>query len=202
MRIVIEDVELKSPVRIQPARRMSEGEFYEFCMKNQDMRIERTPAGEILILPFGGAENSHRSLELTVQLGNWSLADGRGRALASGAEYLLPDGSARSPTASWVLRSRIAQLTGEQKRKFAPLCPDFVVELMSPVDRLALVKAKMRAWISNGAQLGWLIDPDHWTAYIYRPGREPQQLVNAEQLIGEGPVAGFVLELADIWARL
>ena len=136
MRIVIEDVELKSPVRIRPARRMSEDEFYEFCMKNQDMRIERTPDGDILILPFGGAENSHRSLELTAQLRNWSCVDGRGRALASGAEYLLPDGSARSPTASWVLRSRIAALTREQKRKFIPLCPVNVLQPIHGRDRL------------------------------------------------------------------
>jgi Uma2 family endonuclease len=93
-------------------------------------------------------------------------------------------------------------LTKDEKRKFLRLCPDFVVELMSPSDRLSKLKTKMREWIENGAQLGWLLDPERRTAYIYRPGREPEQLVNPERLAGEGSVAGFVLVLADIWAEL
>jgi Uma2 family endonuclease len=202
MRIVIEDVELKSPVRIRPARRMSEDEFHEFCVKNQDMRVERAPGGDILILPLGGCETSARIAELSAELGNWSKDEGRGYAFGFGTEYLLPDGSARSPAASWVLRSRIAALTREQRRKFIPLCPDFVAELMSPSDRITQAKAKMREWIVNGAQLGWLLDPDHRTAYVYRPGREAEKLADPERLIGEGPVAGFMLELGEIWAEL
>jgi Uma2 family endonuclease len=126
----------------------------------------------------------------------------RGLAFGSSVEYILPSGAAYSPNASWFLRSRVTALTKEQKRKFPPLCPDLVVELMSPSDRLAKVKAKMQEWIANGVQLAWLLDPDHRTVYIYRPGSEPEQLVNPERLIGEGPVAGFVLELADIWDGL
>jgi Uma2 family endonuclease len=117
-------------------------------------------------------------------------------------EYFLPSGAAYSPDASWVLRSRLDKLTRDEKRKFPRLCPDFVVELMSPSDRLSKAKVKMREWIENGAQLGWLLDPDRRTAYIYRPGREPEQLVNPERLTGDGPVTGFVLELPDIWAEL
>ena len=93
-------------------------------------------------------------------------------------------------------------MTRDEKRKFPRLCPDFVVELMSPSDRLSKLKAKMREWMENGARLGWLLDPDHRTAYIYRPDCEPEQLVNPERLAGEDPVAGFVLMLADIWAEL
>jgi Uma2 family endonuclease len=92
--------------------------------------------------------------------------------------------------------------TREQKRKFPPLCPDFVVELLSPSDRLSKAKAKMQDWIDNGAQLGWLLDPDHRIAYIYRPGCTPDKLANPECLVGEGPVAGFVLKLGEIWAEL
>jgi Uma2 family endonuclease len=93
-------------------------------------------------------------------------------------------------------------LTKEQKRKFPPLCPDFVVELMSPSDRLRKAKGKMQEWIANGVQLSWLLDPDRRTAYIYRPDRGPEQVVNPERLVGEGPVSGFALELAKIWAGL
>ena len=166
------------------------------------MRIERAADGNILIIPPAGFESGHRNLELNRQLGNWALEDERGRAFDSSVEYILPNGAAYSPDASWVLQSRINALTKEQGRKFPPLCPDFVVELMSPSDRLRKAKAKMQDWIANGVQLGCLLDPDRRTAYIYRPGCEPEQVVNPERLVGEGPVAGFILELADIWAGL
>jgi Uma2 family endonuclease len=135
-------------------------------------------------------------------LANWARKDTRGLAFGSCVEYILPSGAAFSPNSSWVLRSRVTALTKEQKRKFPPLCPDFVAELMSPSDRLSKMKAKMQEWIANGVQLGWLLDPDHRTVYIYRSGSEPEQLVNPERLVGEEPAAGFVLELADIWAGL
>jgi Uma2 family endonuclease len=123
-------------------------------------------------------------------------------ACDSSTEYLLPSGAARSPDASWVDRARLAEVTREQKRKFTRLCPDFVVELTSPSDRLSRVQQKMREWIENGVQLGWLVDADNRTAYIYRPGREPEILVEPLRLEGEGPVAGFVLKLERIWAGL
>jgi Uma2 family endonuclease len=163
---------------------MTDDEYYQFCMSNPDVRIERAADGNILIIPRAGFESGHRNLELNRQLGNWALEDGRGRAFNSSVEYILPNGAAYSPDASWVLR------------------PDFVIELMSPSDRLRKAKAKMQDWIVNGVQLGWLLDPDHRTAYIYRPGCKPEQVVNPERLIGEGLVAGFVLELAKVWAGL
>jgi Uma2 family endonuclease len=117
-------------------------------------------------------------------------------------EYLLASGAAYSPDASWILRSRLDKLSKDEKRKFLRICPDFVVELKSPSDRLSKLKDKMCEWIQNGAQLGWLLDPDHRTLYIYRPGREPQQLVAPERVTGEKPADGFVLELVDIWTGL
>ena len=96
-------------------------------------------------------------------------------------------------------RTRLALLTREQKRKFPPICPDFVVELTSPSDRLAEVQEKMSEWMENGARLGWLIDADARTAYIYRPGLPVETLIGPGKLVGEGPVAGFVLDLAVIW---
>ena len=130
------------------------------------------------------------------------MQDGRGRAFDSSTGYLLPSGAAYSPDASWVLQSKIDALSQTARKRLPPLCLDFVVELRSPSDRLAKLKAKMREWIENGAQLAWLPDPDHRTVYIYRPGREPEQQVNPERIAGEGPVARFVLELSRIWAGL
>jgi Uma2 family endonuclease len=200
MQILVE--ELERPIAIQWERRMTDDEYFQFCANNSELRVERTPEGDIVIMPPAGFESGHRNHELNRQLGNWALNDGRGLACDSNTEYLLPSGAAYAPDASWVLQSRIDNLTRSEKRKFPRLCPDFVVELMSPSDRLSKQKAKMCEWIENGAQLGWLLDPDHRTAYIYRPGREPEQLVNPERLAGEGPVAGFVLVLAGVWAEL
>jgi Uma2 family endonuclease len=194
--------ELARPVAIQWEPRMTDDEYFQFCANNSELRVERTPQGDIVIMPPAGFESGHRNSELIRQLGNWAINDGRGLACDSNTEYLLPSGAAYAPDASWVLQSRLDKFTRDEKRKFPRLCPDFVIELMSPSDRLPKAKGKMREWMENGAQLGWLLDPDHRTVYVYRPDREPERLVNPERLAGEGPVAGFVLTLAGIWAEL
>jgi len=199
MQMVLNDIETNSPIRIQPVRPMSDGEFFNFCAANPDFRIERTADGEIVIMPPTGFETSDRNADLTTQLRTWAKREGRGKALDSNVEYILPSGAARSPDASWVLRSRLATLTAEQKKEFPPLCPDFVVELRSPSDRLPGLQAKMREWIDNGAKLGWLIDPATRTVYVYRPGQTTERLVNPDRVQGDAPVESFVLEMADIW---
>jgi Uma2 family endonuclease len=199
MQVVLRDVKARSRIRIDGDKRMSPEKFYDYCAANPDLRAELTAEGEIVIMPPTGAETGYRNSELTAQLRNWSRRDGRGRAFDSNVEYLLPNGSAMSPDASWVERARLSRLTREQKRKFPPLVPDFVVELTSHSDRLPRVRKKMESWIANGVKLAWLIDADRRTAYIYRPRREPEKLVAPAKLKGEGPVAGFVLDLAEIW---
>jgi Uma2 family endonuclease len=202
MQMLLEDVASDRPMVIHWEHQMTDDEYFQFCQINQDLRIERTAQGDLLIMPLAGAESSFRNNELSAELRDWARKDARGRAFDSSVEYILPSGAAYSPDASWVLQSRVNALTKEQKRTFPPLCPDFVVELMSPSDRLSKAKAKMEEWIANDVQLGWLLDPDHRTVYIYRPAGESEQLVNPERLVGEGPVAGFILELANIWAGL
>lgn len=199
MQMVLKDIETDSPIRIQPARPMTDDEYFAFCMANSDLRIERTAEGEIEIMPPTGFETGDQNADLTMQLRMWAKRDGGGTAVDSNAEYILPSGAARSPDASWVLRSRLAKLTPAQKKKFLRLCPDFVVELRSPSDRLRQVQAKMREWMENGAKLGWLIDPQTRSVYIYRPGQTTERLIDPPRVKGESPVAGLVLELADIW---
>jgi Uma2 family endonuclease len=199
MQVVLNDIETDSPIRFQPARPMSDDEYYAFCAANPDLRIERTAEGEIEIMPPTGLETSNRNMDLSSQLQVWARRDGRGKAFDSNVEYILPSGAARSPDASWVLRSRLAELTAEQKKKFPRLCPDFVVELRSPSDRLRPVQAKMREWMDNGAKLGWLIDPEARTVHIYRPGQTTERLVDPRRVEDELPVDGFVLDMADIW---
>src|SRR5579862_2207011 len=145
MELVLKDIEFQSPIRIEPHRPIAQDEFYGLCVSNPDLRMELTAEGEIVIMPPTGGETSYRNHELARQLGNWSRRDGRGRAFDSNAEYMLPDGSALSPDASWVDRERLARLTREQKRKFPPVVPDFVVELLSPSDRLSTMRKKMDA---------------------------------------------------------
>ncbi len=181
---------------------MTDDEFYEFCRQFPTSRVERSARGEIAVIQPGGLETGFRNCELAAQLGNWAEEDGHGKAFGSRTQYILPSGAAYAPDASWVANTRIAKLTANQKRKFPPLCPDFVVELTSPSDRLKAVQRKMGEWIGNGARLGWLLHADRRTAYIYRPGKDTEKLVDPTRLEGEGPVAGFVLHLSQIWSNL
>jgi len=193
MQLVVSDdmvIELKD---------MNEEEFYEFCGDNENYRIERTARGAILILAPAGGETGNQNADLTEQLRRWAKADRRGKTFDSNTGFHLPNGAILSPDAAWVLRSRLAPLTRAQRRRFLPLGPDFLVELTSPSDRLSKVEEKMREWMDNGAQLGWLLDVDSYRVHIYRPGGVVEVLDAPERVAGEGPVEGFVLELTEIW---
>jgi Uma2 family endonuclease len=184
---------------MQVAPKMTDAVFKRYCEANPDLRVERTAEGNVLILEHSGWYDSYRNAEITAQLYGWSKREGRGRAFDPSVLYMLPNGAARSARVSWILRSRLATLTAKQRRGFPPICPDFMVELRSPSDRLPKLQAKMREWIDNGAQLGWLIDPKTRSVYIYRPGQTTERLVNPRRVAGEPPIDGFALEMADIW---
>jgi Uma2 family endonuclease len=182
---------------------MSDDQYYDFCMANPNVRFERTAQGEIVVVPPVGGETAYRDSEVTVQLAAWAKQDGRGKAFGPSVEFFLPTGAAYSPDAAWVSNARLAQLTKEQKRKFPRLCPEFVAEVMSPSDRLKRAQAKMDDWMANGVQLGWLIHGDKQTVYIYRAGRSDfEKRSGIPTLAGEGPLAGFDLDLTEIWAGL
>ena len=178
-------------------QKLSEQEYLAFCRANPDLRVERTAEGEIVIVPPAGGEGSYRSMKASAQLDRWAEKDGRGKAFDSSVEFLLPDGSALSPDASWVSNDSLNRLSREQRREFLRLCPEFIVEVTSPSDRLKQAKAKMELWSANGVQLGWLIDGDRETVYVYRKGRPPATHTGIRQLAGEGPVKGFLLKLRD-----
>lgn len=185
-----------------PGRAMDDQEFYAFCARNPDLRIEREPGGQIIIMPPAGGETGYRNSNIAFQLTRWALANNKGAAFDSNTEFLLPDGSALAPDAAWVSKEQLARLTREQRKLFLPLCPEFVIELISPSDRLTRVMEKMARWIANGAVLGWLIDADREVVWIYRAARDSEELRGCEYLDGEGPVACLHLELADIWRGL
>jgi Uma2 family endonuclease len=187
------------PLRIRPAGTISDDALYEFCRMNRDLRIERTRDGELVIMSPTGAETGRRNFGLIVAFGNWALADASGVGFDSSTGFILPNGAERSPDLAWVKRDRWDALTVEQRRKFAPLCPDFVVELRSPSDDLEERQAKMREYLANGAALGWLIDPDARRVWIHRPSGAVELLDDPVQLSGEPLLPGLVLALSTIW---
>jgi len=189
------------PVVLQtcPAFDMSDEQFYEFCQQNRAWRIERTAEGELIIMPPAGGETGDKNAFVTAFLKIWSLQDESGVAFDSSTGFLLPNRATRSPDAAWVKKSRLRTLTPAQKKKFLPLCPDFVIELRSPSDTLKTVQEKMQEYLDNGAQLGWLIDPLKRRVYVYRPGAAVERLDNPTTISGDPELPGFVLDLTRIW---
>ncbi len=178
----------------------TDDQFFEFCVLNRELlRIERTAEGEILIMSPTGARGSHQNLWITIQLALWAERDGTGVAFDSNGGFTLPNNAMRSPDAAWVARYRLASFTEEERGKFLPLCPDFVVELRSRSDRLVDLKRKMEEYISNGALLGWLIEPQERQVFIYRPDRPTEQLDQPMKIDAGPELPGFVLDLTKIW---
>jgi Uma2 family endonuclease len=203
MQVVLPEQALPAKLTLNPELRMNDDEYFEFCMANANVRFERTERGEIIIVPPAGGESDYRNTEVLRQFTAWARQDSRGKAFGPTVEFILPTGAALSPDAAWVSNIRLAKLSKEQRRKFLPVCPEFVVEVMSPSDRLKAAKDKMRAWIRGGVELGWLIHGDDETVYIYRAGKaDAEKRTGITKLSGEGPVAGFELDPTDVWAGL
>src|SRR6187402_669698 len=192
---------LPMPLRIKPARPMTDEELMRFCEQHDELAVEREPNGDLTVMTPAGSGSSFRNSELCGELSNWAQEDGRGLVFESSAGFTLPDGSVRAADAAWLSLRRWNALTPEQKESYAPACPEFIVELRSKTDSLSALQQKMEQWIANGAELGWLIDPFEKAIHLYRPGRTPEILDKISLVSGEGPVAGFVLPLDRIFAR-
>ena len=173
--------------------------FYELVRQNPDLRLERTAEGEVIVMPPTGWETGNKNAEINLQLGIWSKQDGTGKIGESSTGYKLPNGADRAPDASWVSKSRLAQRTLEERKKFLPLSPDFAIELRSPSDDLDSVKAKMEEYIACGVRLGWLIDPETRTVYVYRPNAAVEELKGVTEVSADPELPSFVLDLREIW---
>ena len=195
MAFLLEDVHLPATLS---APRMTDDEFSALCAEHPDLFFEVTAAGELIVMPPTYSFTGGQNFEVARQLGAWARSDGRGFGTDSSTGFVLPNGARRSPDAAWILKSAIPPAPARRKR-FWHLCPAFVVELRSASDRLPVLRDKMREWIANGSELAWLIDPEAETVEVYRPGCEPELISGAESIAGEGPVAGFVLELPPVW---
>lgn len=193
---------LSSPlvVRIPPSMQMTDDDFFEFCQVNRGLRIERNKYGELVIMPPTGSETGNREGNIFGQLWVWSEQDGTGITFSPSAGFKLSTGAERSPDASWIRLERWNTLSAEQKQRFAPICPDFVVELRSPSDNLKPLQEKMLEYMQEpGVQLGWLIDRKNRQVYIYRPGEEVECLDNPTTVSGDRVLPGFALNMSKIW---
>jgi Uma2 family endonuclease len=178
---------------------LTDEQFYLLCRDNPDLRFELTAQKGLIIMPPTGSKTGWRNSKLNQRLANGAEADGTGLTFDSSTGFTLPNGAKRSPDAAWVCRERWEALSEEVQDEFAPICPDFVIELRSPRDNLSTLQSKMLEYIENGAQLGWLIDPRNRRGYIYRPGQVVEELENPDSINGDPVMPGFVLNLMDIW---
>ena len=179
-------------------RRFSDEEFAEFCARYPELRIEMNSEGEIMVMLPLISEGGRQNFVLTGRFAAWVEADGTGVGFDSSTGFLLRDGAKLSPDVSWIRRERWDALSEEQKNDFAPICPDFVVELRSKSDRLRPLQEKMEEYMENGAELGWLIDPLEKKVHVYRPGAPVQVLEDPAELSGDPPLKGLVLKLEGI----
>jgi Uma2 family endonuclease len=191
--------EIELPVRLSFEHPMTDDQLMRFCAVNEVLRVEREPNGEILVMTPAGFKTSTINIRISRLLDEWAEADGRGIATDSNGGYTLPDGSMRAPDVAWVRNERWRALSDQDQSRFAPICPDFVIELRSPSDKLPALQAKMKQWIANGAEVAWLIDPIEKAVTIYRPGDEPEHLTHPSSVQGTGPIAGFELVMARVW---
>ena len=186
-------------INFRPVIDLTDEQFFQLCQANENLRFERDCKGEIIVMSPAGGETGNRNAGLTAFLWLWNEQTKLGIAFDSSTGFKLPNGANRSPDAAWVKLERWNALSEEEKQKFPPLCPDFVVELLSPSDSLKDTQDKMKEYIDNGASLGWLINRKNREVEIYRPLFEVEVLENPNCVYGEPVLAGFVLNLERIW---
>ncbi|MEO1403867.1 MAG: Uma2 family endonuclease [Cyanobacteria bacterium J06635_1] len=186
-------------VNLDPVITLTDEQFYQLCRNNPDLKFERTAAGDLIIMAPTGGETGNRNGRVNQQLFNWSDSNELGIAFDSSTGFKLPNGADRSPDAAWVTLEKWQALTPEQREQFVPLCPDFVVELMSPSDSLAKAQEKMAEYVTNGARLGFLLNRKTRTVEIYRPDQPVERLEHPAILSGEDVLPGFNLKLSRVW---
>jgi Uma2 family endonuclease len=189
------------PDLINVTQPVTHEQFEHLCRKYRKLRLELTSTGELIVMPPTGAETGKLNSNLIYQLEAWSRQDGTGICFSEAAGFILPNGAIRAPDVAWIKREKWDRLTNEQKKRFAPWCPDFVVELRSPSNSLGELRNKLVEYMENGASLGWLIDPFTRQVYVYRPNEEVVVLNNPEKVSGDPVLPGFTLNLTELWSE-
>jgi Uma2 family endonuclease len=189
------------PLKIHPARPLTDEELLAFCSDNDGLEIEADADGSITVMSPVKWKTSRLNQHLAVELALWARKTRTGEVFGPDLGVRFADGTLRAPDAAWVSNERLAQAEkgDADKLEFLHFCPEFIVELRSHTDRVSQIEAKMQLWMSRGAHLGWLIDPIRKRAIVYRPEQEPETRLKPEFLDGEGPILGFRLEMAEFW---
>lgn len=175
---------------------LTDEQFYQLCQNNRELKFERTPQGELIIMSPVGGESGNREAELIIDLGVWNRQTGLGYTFSSSTVFKLPNGADRSPDAAWIRRERWEALTPEQRRKFPPIAPDFVLELRSATDDLEILRQKMQEYMDAGVQLAWLINPQQQQVEIYCPGQNVEVRNLPTELSGENVLPEFSMNLS------
>ena len=179
--------------------RLTAAQFEQICRDNPDLRLELTSTGGLIVMPPAGSTTGKRNASLTGQLAEWARKDGSGIPFDSSTGFTLPNTAVLSPDASWVRREKWDALTEDEQERFAPLCPDFVIELRSRWNPLKAQQQKMQEYLDNGTQLAWFIDPRNRRIYIYRKGEQVEVLTDAATVSADPTLPGFELQLAELW---
>lgn len=186
-------------LNVSPVLKLTDEQFEQLAAVNQNLQIELTAKGELVIMPPTGGETGNRNFELDGQLWWWNRQHRLGKAFDSSTGFRLPNSATRSPDVAWITIERWEALTPTQRRKFLPLCPDFAIELVSATDDVEDTQKKMQEYIENGLRLGWLINPKTRTVEIYRQNQAVEVLQAPQILSGEEVLPGFSLDLQPIW---
>jgi len=185
-------------ITIDPVGMLTDEAFYQLCLANPEIRFERSAKGELIIMAPTGGESGRRNANITTDLTIWNRQSELGYTFDSSTCFKLPNGAERSPDAAWIERSRWDSLSDEERQKFPPIAPDFVIELRSATDSLTMIQAKMQEYLVNGVRLGWLINPQDQTVEIYHFGQSVEVRQNIAQVSGEDVLPGFTLDLNRI----
>jgi len=186
-------------ISLEPVIHVTDEQFYQLCQVNPDMKFERNATGDLLIMAPTGGETGSYNAEIVADFVIWNRQTRLGKVFDSSTCFKLPKGGDRSPDVAWVAMERWSELSQEQQRKFPPIAPDFVLELLSPTDSLEKTQAKMQEYMTNGVRLGWLIDRDNRYVEIYRSNQPVEKLTSPEQLLGEAVLPGFCLNMSIVW---
>lgn len=185
-------------LNLRPTLQLTDEAFAQICQNNPNLRLERNAQGELIAMAPTGSESGRQNLSLSAQLWHWNQQTKLGVVFDSSTGFTLPNGAIRSPDTAWIGLSRWEAIAPEQRRRFAPICPDFVLELKSPSDELNTLQVKLEEYIDNGAQLGWLIDPEAQQVHCYYPKGAVEILNQPKTLCGGVVLPNFVMDLTLI----
>ena len=177
---------------------LTEEQFFNLCIRNKDLRIERDKHQNIIIMAPTGSETGNTNLEIGSEVRNWNKESKLGYTFDSNTGFTMPNNAMRSPDVSWIPKEKWEKIPKDDRKRFAHICPDFIIELVSESDSVKDTMEKMEEWIENGCRLGWLINPETRTTYIYRPNLKMIKVPFSEKLSGEDVLVGFELKLDSI----